>query len=57
MLHIQETALNLEDSLQIVCNIKDIDQEIKKNIKNNKVSFQPFDILMIFNHPKTNHYC
>lgn len=56
MLHIQETALNLEDSLQIVCNIKDIDQEIKKNIKNNKVSFQPFDILMIFNHPKTNHY-
>lgn len=53
MLHIKETALKLEDSLQIVCSWKGIDQEIKKNIKNIKVSF---DILMIFNHPKTNQY-
>lgn len=33
MLHIKETALKLEDSLQIVCDIKDSDKEIKKNMK------------------------
>lgn len=33
MLYIKETALKLEDSLQLVCSIKDSDKEIKKNIK------------------------
>lgn len=54
MLHIKETALKLEDSLQTVCSRKGVDQEIEKNMKNIKVSF---DILVIFNHPKTNRYC
>lgn len=57
MLYIKETPLKLEDSLQIVCNIKDTDKEIKENGKNIKVSFQPYDILMKSNHPKTNQYC
>lgn len=33
MLYIKETALKLEDSLQTSCNIKDINQEIKKNVQ------------------------
>lgn len=56
MLYTKERALKLEDSLQIVCNIKDIDQE-RKSIRNIRVSFQPFDISMKSNDPKTNQYC
>lgn len=41
MLYIKETALKLEDSLQTSCNIKDVNQEIKKNVQHVRVSFQP----------------
>lgn len=54
MLHIKETALKLEDSLQTMCSRKGVDQEIEKNMKSVKVSF---DILVIFNHPKSSRYC
>jgi hypothetical protein len=43
----------LEEILRIVCSMKYIDQEIRKNTKNIKVSSQPFDVLVSFNHPKT----
>lgn len=56
MLYIKKTALKLEESLQIVCSKNDTNQEIQKNI-NIRLSFQPSDILMKSNDPKTNQYC
>lgn len=49
----EENGSKLEDSLHIMCSIKDTGQDIKKNVKYIKVPFQPFDILMKANHPKT----
>lgn len=53
MLYMKKMAQSWRILFIFMCSIKDTGQDIKKNVKYIKVPFQPFDILMKANHPKT----